>query len=304
MNSTDYIKSELARKEILELFSYFENDTQIQKLTDFIIPQTLYKYSSINKYLIDHLKNNSLSASSPTKFNDLYDSTMHFDTASKDIKRHNELNEGSRKLGLKEVISDEMKEILLKRSKEIDEHSLTYLTKDFRIICLSSFERDIKMWSHYSNNNKGICLAYDFTNSNLSDLIYPIFYITKPIDVTVLCEDDNKIMLAALISVISKFRDWEHENEWRIVFYFFDDGQKRLKIHGIPKPKFILLGNRFIENIQISRFENYNEYLLIEEFLNYVKDEGIILKIIKPQIRSYKLEYENIEINEVLKELY
>lgn len=294
--------SQIARQEILEIYSFHGNTTQIQNLNDFIVPNKLYKYSGINEYLINNLNKNLLSASSPTEFNDLYDSTMHFDTATKDIKRFNELNEGSKRLGLKEVINMEMKETLIKRAKEIDEHSLTYLTKDFRISCLSSDECDIKMWSHYSNNNKGICIAYDFNKTKLNQFIYPIFYISKPIDVTDLCEEDNKIMLAALTSVISKFKDWEHEKEWRLVFYLFNDEKKRLEINGVPKPEFILLGNRFIENIEKSRFNNNKEYLQIEEFIKYVQKEKIKLKMVKPQIRSYQLDYEDIDLNKILEE--
>ena len=296
--------SEKARKEIIELYNEYGSTDEIIDISDFEVPTKLFRYSSINEYLIKDLENNSLSATSPTEFNDLYDSTMHLDNVSDYRRRFKELNDGSKKLGMDEVISKEMETILIKQAEELDEHSLTYLTKDFKIICLSSASDDIKMWSHYSNKNKGISVAYDFNKctTSLKKFIYPVIYITKPIDVTELCEVKNQLMLAALISVISKFKDWEHEREWRIVFYLLNDPEKRIDIINIPKPEFIILGSKFIENIEVSRFSNRSEYLLLQKFIKYVEKAEIELKIVKPQIRSFQLEFEEINIKDILSE--
>ena len=303
MSPIEYIGSENARKEICQLLLKYNNATQIKGPNSFKVPKKLYRYSKISQYLIDNLKKNTITATSPTEFNDLYDSTMHFDTVSLDKNRFKELNEGSKKLGFEEVISKETEELLLKDAKEIDEYSLTYLSKNFRIVCLTSDYDDIKMWSHYSDKNNGVCIAYDFSKStnNLDNFIYPVIYIKKPIDVTELCEIDNQIMQAALVSVISKFEDWEHEKEWRMIFYLGDDQNKRLEISNVPKPEFILLGNRFIDNIEKTRISNRSEFLLIEKFLRYVEEAEIDLKIVKPQIRSFQLEYEDIDVDEIVR---
>ena len=157
------------------------------------------------------------------------------------------------------------------------------------------------MWSHYSDRNNGICTAYDFSKSinNLDRFIFPVLYMDKPIDVTELCEIDKEIMQAALLSVVSKFEDWQHEKEWRLIFYLGDNLNKRLEINTAPKPEFIILGNRFIENIEKTRFSNRSE-LLIKKFMDFVKEAEIDLKIVKPQIRSFQLDYEDIEVDEIL----
>lgn len=304
LNSIDYLMSEKARKEIIELYNKYGSTDELIDINYFKIPTILFRYSSINEYVIKDLENHSLSATSPTEFNDLYDSTMHFDNVSDYRRRFKELNDGSKKLGMGEVISKEMEVVLEKQAIELDEHSLTYLTKDFKIICLSSNSDDIKMWSHYSNKNKGICVAYDFNKctTNLKKFIYPIVYINKPIDVTELCEVNNQVMLAALISVISKFKDWEHEREWRIIFYLLNDPEKRIDIINIPRPEFIILGSKFIENIEVSRFANRSEYLLIQKFIKYVEEAEIELKIVKPQIRSFQLEFAEINVKDILRE--
>lgn len=305
MTNLEYIGSETARKDIWNLLLKFKCASQLKDINSFKVPKILYRYSKISQYLINNLKNNTFTATSPTEFNDLYDSTMHFDTVSLDKKRFKEINESSKRLGFEEVITKETEEILLKQSNEIDEYSLTYLTKNFRIACLSSNSNNIKMWSHYSDRNNGVCIAYGFSKSknNLDKFIYPVLYITKPIDVTELCEVNNQIMEAALLSIISKFEDWQHEKEWRLIFYFPDDQNKRLEISTAPKPEFILLGNRFIENIKKNKFSNRADYLLIEKFINFVKEAEIDLKIVKPQIRSYQLEFEEINVNDILREL-
>ena len=304
MNSIEYIISETAREEILELFASKGYQTKIRSFNDFSIPKILYKYSGVNKYLINNLKNNSLTATTPTEFNDLYDSTMHFDNSSQYRMRFKELNEGSRRFGMKDVISPELEADLLKQAIELDKFGLTYLSKDFSIVCLSSDFNDIKMWSHYANNNKGICLGYDFRKGkyDLEKFIYPVFYIDSPIDVTELCKNDDKIMLSALTSVISKFRDWEHENEWRIILHFLNNKKVRMEIVNIPNPEFIILGNKFIENIEKSRMKDKNEFLVLKEFVEYVKDQNIELRVVKPQIRSFKLVFEKIDVNEILRE--
>ena len=48
---------------------------------------------------------------------------------------------------------------------------------------------------------------------------------------------------------------------------------------------------------------NPQEVSLINEFIEFVKDSKIPLKIIKPQIRSFKLEFEEVDINEIEQEL-
>jgi hypothetical protein len=301
LNPIDYIGSENAREEIWQILLTHNCATQLKDLSDFKVPKTLYRYSKISQYLIDNLTNNTFTATSPTEFNDLYDSTMHFDTVSLENKRFEELNEGSKRFGFEDVISKETEAILLKQAKENDEDSLTYLTKNFRIVCLSSDSDDIKMWSHYSDRNNGVCIAYDFSKSknNLDRFIYPVLYIKRPIDVTELCEINNQIMQAALVSVISKFEDWQHEKEWRLIFYLGNDQNKRLEISTAPKPEFIILGNRFIENIEKTRFSNRSEFLLIKKFIEYLKEAKINLKIVKTQIRSFKLDCEDIGIDEI-----
>jgi hypothetical protein len=297
--------SNSARVDILDLLRNNENTHPTISLKYFNLPNALFKYTSINKYTLQNLHDNNLFATVPSEFNDLYDSTMHFDTVSQYKRSINEVNKSSSDLGYEEVINQELKESFLKYAIELDTRKLTYLTDDYRIVCFSANNKDIKMWSHYGNNNKGICIAYDISkcSNELNKYVFPVIYVDKPIDVTELCEDNYKIGLAVLISIISKFNDWQYEKEWRIVFYFPDSKEKRIPLIKIPKPDHIFLGNRFIDNYRKAKKESQNEFIMIEEFLDYVNKSNINLKIIEPQIRSFKLEYKDIDVDKIRKQM-
>ncbi|MGA8262977.1 MAG: hypothetical protein WB779_00885, partial [Ignavibacteriaceae bacterium] len=93
MTTIDYIGHEDARRDIWQLLSTYKCATQLKDFNEFRVPKLLYRYTKVNKYFIDNLKNNTFTATSPTEFNDLYDSTMHFDTVSFDKRKIKELND-------------------------------------------------------------------------------------------------------------------------------------------------------------------------------------------------------------------
>ena len=308
MNTLDYIESESARRDLKLLMGDRNNLEQRKLLDNENFPSVLYKYTSINQYSLLNLKNNVLTGTVPTEFNDLYDSTMHFNTYTKKFNKIQELNLTAKKLGYENVIDKSAENQMLKGSDEEDIFKSTYLSKGFRVVSLSSSNKEIKMWSHYANNNKGICIEYKFRKvlHRVAKFIYPVLYVEKPIDVTDMCENDEKIDLAVLNSVISKYKDWEYEKEWRIVLYIgYESNKKRIPVQSIPKPTCIYLGNKFIDNYEKCREdrnkESKEEFLLISEFLDYVKIMNISLKVAKPQIRSYVLDFVDIDIKDILK---
>ena len=75
---------------------------------------------------------------------------------------------------------------------------------------------------------------------------------------------------------------------------------KRQEIYTAPKPEFILLGSRFIDNIEKTIFLDNSEYLLIKKFIDYVKEAEIDLKIVNPRIRSFQLDCKPINVDEII----
>jgi len=90
---------------------------------------------------------------------------------------------------------------------------------NYRILCLSKEENNILMWAHYSDNHSGVRIKLSVTESDpfftfpiavKYDTSYPIYKYF---------EERNNISKGSLIEHIvgTKFKDWEYENEIRII---------------------------------------------------------------------------------------
>lgn len=110
------------------------------------------------------------------------------------------------------------------------------------IVYMKCFSTDCKsnlMWSHYADNNKGICVEYDIVllehNSPVLRNIYPVIYCEKrPFDkeITEIVKsqkwlnydiqnkgDDNyDTLLQTLPLFLFKGKEWEYEKEWRVIY--------------------------------------------------------------------------------------
>jgi len=302
MNTVEYIMSKIAREELKILMEKRIDVEQIQKLDGNNFPKRLYKYDSVNKHILRNLLKNELTATIPVLFNDLNDSTMHFNTYSENLNRINKLNMSSNKLGYNFIIEDHQAKELLKNSDEIDIFKSTYLAKGFRVASFSSKPCNTKMWSLYADKNRGICLEYSFNPvlHKIANFIYPVFYLDEPIEDTYLPDSDEKLNLAVLKSILSKAKDWEYEAEWRIVFYIgYKSNENRIQLIGIPKPTTIYLGYKFINGYCNSKTEGAKEAEYHKQLLAYVKKNKINLKICKPQMRRYALDFEDIKVDDL-----
>ena len=127
------------------------------------IPETIYKYLPINEYTFKNLLNNQILFSSPKDFNDPFDCKMFKITkpSRKNLedyfKKQNKTSEQ-----INNIINDYDKnpEDNLKHAQETVKKS----GEDYSIACFSCTKENILMWSHYSDNHKGICLTFDSAN--------------------------------------------------------------------------------------------------------------------------------------------
>lgn len=113
------------------------------------------------------------------------------------------------------------------------------------IVYMKCFSTDYKsnlMWSHYADNNKGICVEYDIglleQNNSIFKNIYPIIYCQKrPFEISIkeIAEivesqkwlnydiqnkgiaDYNKLF-QVLSLFLFKGEEWEYEKEWRVIY--------------------------------------------------------------------------------------
>ena len=108
--------------------------------------------------------------------------------------------------------------------------------------CFSTDQHNALMWSHYADENKGICVEYDLgilEHSNpILKHIYPVIYEKNRLfkldvkEISEIVEEQKWLnydikqngisnyddLLQALLLFLFKSEDWAYENEWRIVF--------------------------------------------------------------------------------------
>lgn len=202
------------------------------------INKPLYKYFSNYEYVKDCIENKRIYLSTPDKFNDIYDST--FVVTINDLDRL--CNTGKNMLAwVERALNRDNKGIIkyedyssdfdkCKNLKQVVELCQRYypelnydaLLKNFvtvlglnkliqvdnnKVCCFSETALSILMWSYYANNHSGVCLMFDFNDdqvlaSNCHKVQYTDFYLTD---------------IGSYCNYFIKSRQWEHEQEWRIV---------------------------------------------------------------------------------------
>ena len=194
----------------------------IYKVTRLYIPDTLYKFYSLND---DNMLNEK-------KFGTLRDKKIYMANA----KEFNDPFDGKAFFYNNKKLSD-IKQLKKHDGKLVDDftswHRESALTKN-GTSCMP-------MWAHYANNHKGYCVAYDMNdtaNAVLSGCTFPIQYTEERLDITtyiknyaqkisaevdrqielgvkeILLDDISLIFIEQYLSNI-KHLSWEYENEFR-----------------------------------------------------------------------------------------
>jgi hypothetical protein len=134
-------------------------------------------------------------------------------------------------------------------------------SKNLRICSFSLTKHILLLWSHYSQEHKGICIEYDFLDSDsIRTFIQPVMYSNNVYKLGLLEEYNTMQMIG---SSLIKSKDWEHEQEWRVtIFKQKDEFPQKLSA---PLPKAIYLGTRF----------HLNENSLKQKLYQYSTDNKI-----------------------------
>ena len=297
MNYNEYLKlTETRRKLASKLYAQYKDEIpQIE----FEIPKRLFKYSKINEYVIDNLEKEQFTLSCPNLFNDYYDAAIHrnsFESYFADeLKRQDLL----KMCGLSTPENIEV-EKMKKEAEHEDRFLSQYMKEVFRVGCLSGDNSSILMWSHYADDNRGICIEYDLTDTTIVPFMYPVVYVPYPFDCSELSEKD--IDLAMLASTIVKFNIWSYEEEWRILLYYptLRNEIRRERISSLfPKPKAIYLGRGFLE-FWINQKKKKKDGVSLSLFTRLcenIKKNNIDLYVMKNKIMSYELYPVKIDID-------
>ncbi len=174
-----------------------------------------YAYRTTNKYLLDSLKNETLSMSSPTTFNDPFDCpilellTLYGD----DISR---------------LISESYKECLKITCFVKNTKVQPKLDNDHNLIWEQKHDNDPEeylndlMWAHYADNHKGVCIKYHFNNDMTKFADEAKSQVAYFRDVEYTSDMDSYRKNGAINlqdAFFAKGQAWEYENELRLLSY-------------------------------------------------------------------------------------
>ena len=257
------------------------------------MPDSLFKYTKID-HISDYLVDNLMFISKINDLNDPYEGDILYDLERLyelyvnhyfgiifDIDYlDGELNESNLQWYLSNITKDEVKNNF---DKIIEEFNDTV-----SVVCLSECNKINPMWSHYSNDHKGVCIEYDFIPDNkIKRLCFPMDYVHTTNNDCVLEEILTKGTIShRLLSEIylKKSYDWNYEREWRLIL-FDDDSQNLFNISTdgnfkyIPflEPKAVYLGLKIDENdekyvMDLCNFYNIPVFKMVKDNSNYNMD--------------------------------
>lgn len=120
------------------------------------------------------------------------------------------------------------------------------MNRNLRICSFSTNNRSLLLWSHYSNEHKGICVEYDFIEADrIRTFIQPMMYRNEIYKLGLF---DDYTFTRMIGSSLIKSKDWEYEQEWRVtIFKQADEFPQKLRA---PTPKAIYIGTRFDLNAE------------------------------------------------------
>jgi len=188
------------------------------------LSQFMFKYRTIDstKKILD---NNSLWYSRPNDFNDPFDCQIVPNTNNtleeiESFLRNNsegKINEYQIKKLAKEAYE------IPGKWKNIIEQTFDKIINKSGICCFTKDEKNLLMWSHYSDSHKGICLKFDILK-DLDFFVYPL-----PVNYRDDYPDYNHLGdRQTLVNdiILSKSNDWIYEQEIRVL---------KIQTHGLIK---------------------------------------------------------------------
>lgn len=175
------------------------------------------------------------------------------DASFEDYARANGVVEDTDEIGLTMLLSQKLYpeyngavENLQNLLDEMDSKLAEKMKNLFLVGCLCTSYKNRLMWSHYADSHKGFCIEYDFSEPEdelLSKLPLPVVYSEKRPSVPWKAAIDNseenmeEAYAEIMMGLLTKDKDWEYENEWRILIGATEDSELVM-----PKVSCIYLG--------------------------------------------------------------
>lgn len=227
-------------------------------LSDYCLPveiPLLYKFSGFSKYAVDNIVDEGVSLSLIGTFNDCYDSTISFgDIKQRAVEEYEKDCKICKAAGCKPCLTlDEWYEHIV-----TEQEAYRGFSNDSHCCCFSESANSTLMWSHYANNNRGICVAYNFESIKEHSFYYslfPVAYTDIPIDVYDFVHEYKgtfSVELGVVASALNKAECWAYEREWRLLV--LNERLARGKVDtyltfkNVIAPQSVMLGQNFLDN--------------------------------------------------------
>lgn len=135
-----------------------ENKTEL--IIDYLNFPVLYRYYPIKEHSVNALFYDEIWATTPSHFNDPYDSVVCFD--KRNVKKYiNETLTDERLEKYQYLFNTNSKKAIIENTTCTLANSYKQARDIYAIACFSEYVNSEIMWAHYANNAKGFALAYD-----------------------------------------------------------------------------------------------------------------------------------------------
>lgn len=241
-------------------------------LNDEIKNNTLYNYTILDKDRLKSVLNGQLWVGNTNKFNDPIDPVI---------------------------------------KKNRDNEAYNYLLEKIKVSCLTTHNDNTLMWSHYADKHQGICIEYDISNiyKRKEVILKKIKYHTKMNRYNSFTSNDDLTIRNFVLdeyteinyiieSFTIKSKEWEYEDEYRILFYDEKNENPNGTLINLPI-KSICFGVQTskedkelvydIVNFINLKNENIEKYKKIELYEAHLYDN----ELFKINIKPYKHEKKN-----------
>jgi hypothetical protein len=159
----------------------------------------LFRYQPINHKTLSSLVKEKNWVSDPLNFNDPFEF------------RFTEINHANKQNEL--TYLEEENRIVMQQYKEI--------VSNYGVVCYSSVEPNILLYSHYADKHRGMCLEFE-VNYNKNANIKAVEYCTEFKRITFSSENDKQKEELEMI-LTTKSKVWQCEKEYRQIFDFKKD---------------------------------------------------------------------------------
>ncbi|MEI0604228.1 tetratricopeptide repeat protein [Brachyspira alvinipulli] len=327
----------LYKNVILELYKQISNDSifytyDLFNILSSITRNLLYIKNKIDIDENDIINNNKKIINKAIQ-DDFYNQQFYYEIKNNSLYNYTKVNKDTLRSVLNSTLwcsntknfNDPVDPFIKKNSYD---KSYDYLLERIKVACLTTHNDNTLMWSHYADKHQGICIEYDINNifDKNNIILKKINYNKKAIRFDIIKNTQNTVILSntknidnflispnfisnALIDnkplehitelFMVKSKEWEYEDEYRILFY--DEENKN--------PNGILI-NLPIKSICFGVHTSDDDKELIYNIVNSINEKRIdynndIIKLyqaelddnelFKINIKPYKHEKKNID---------